>query len=64
MQLLKSECPKVYVYTVLHEDKEYTLTDFFEEGKIVSSILRDKDGNNVEEPGLFEEICNFLDQEV
>jgi hypothetical protein len=51
-------------YTVKHNNKEYILIDFFEGGKVIDTILRDKDGNNVEEPGIFEEMTNFLDEAI
>lgn len=66
MQLLSTESVNVrkVSYTVLHNQKEYILTDFFEGANIVDTIILDKDGNTVEEPGILEEITNFLDEEV
>lgn len=66
MQLLNTESVNVrrVSYTVLHNQKKYILTDFFEGANIVDTIIRDKDGNTVEEPGILEEITNFLDEEV
>jgi hypothetical protein len=66
MELLNTQRQdiKKVSYTVKHDDKEYILIDYFEGGKVIDTILRDKDGNNIEEPGLFEEISNYLDTEA
>ena len=48
-------------YTVKHNDKEYILIDFFEGADMVDTIIRDKDGNTVEDAILMEEITTFLD---
>ena len=47
------QLPDGYVVRVL----EYTDNN----GKVVDSIVRDKDGYELEDPALIEEIYNFLD---
>lgn len=70
MELLNTQRQdiKKVSYTVKHNNgamiKEYILIDFFEGGKVIDTILRDKDGNVIEDDALMEEITTFLDKEV
>lgn len=56
-----------YVHTetsvIETESGNFTLIDYYnQKGKIIDSCLRDELGNNCEDPILFEEITEFLDQ--
>ena len=51
-------------YTIKHNNKEYILIDFFDGGEMIDTILRDKDGNTIEDAALLEEFTTFLDGKV
>ena len=51
-------------YNIKHNNKEYTLIDFFEGRELIDTILRDKDGNTIEDAALLEEFTTFLDGKV
>ena len=64
---------KKVTHTFSHNDKEYTLVDYyeggqlidgyFEGGKLIDTILRDKGGNTIEDAALLEEFITFLDND-
>lgn len=48
-------------YEVICEGEKYFYIDYFENDKIVDSVLRDESGANVEDPILFEKIQQEID---
>jgi hypothetical protein len=64
---------KKVTHTFSHNDTEYTLVDYyeggqhvdgyFEGGKLIDTILRDKGGTTIEDAALLEEFITFLDND-
>ncbi len=48
-----------HISVVEHEGETYTVTDYYNEGKIIDSTYRDSKGNELDNPALIEELDEF-----
>lgn len=63
MKLLNSTQSQVTVqeFTIEDETSVFIYKEIIEDGNVIDSILRDKDGFEIDDPALFDEVCNFVD---
>ena len=63
MKLLNSTQSQVTVqeFTIEDETSVFIYKEIIEDGNVIDSILRDKDGFEIDDPALFDEACNFVD---
>jgi hypothetical protein len=63
MKLLNSTQSQVTVqeFTIEDETSVFIYKEIIEDGHVIDSILRDKDGFEIDDPVLFDKVCNFVD---
>ena len=64
MELLSKSVSVVTEVTYVFQDdvSSFTYKEWLDESnKVVDSILRDKDGHEIDDPELYDTVCHFVD---